>query len=38
MVTPGNWKTMAQKPYGIGIEPFSNPRKKAENLEKGCRG
>jgi hypothetical protein len=26
-VTPGNWKTMTEKPFGIGIEAFSNPWK-----------
>jgi hypothetical protein len=34
VVTPGNWKTVAEKPYAIGIEPFSNRWKKAERLEK----
>jgi hypothetical protein len=24
---------MPEKPYGIGIEPFSNPWKKAEKME-----
>jgi len=32
-VTRGNWKTMAEKPYAIGIEAFSNPWKKAEKME-----
>jgi hypothetical protein len=26
-VTPGNWKTVPEKPCAIGIEPFSNPWK-----------
>jgi hypothetical protein len=34
VVIPGNWKTMAQKPYGIGIEAFSNPWKKAGKVGK----
>jgi hypothetical protein len=29
VVSPGNWKTMPEKPYAIGIEAFSNPWKKA---------
>jgi hypothetical protein len=29
VVTPGNWKTMAEKPYAIGIGPFSNPWKRS---------
>jgi hypothetical protein len=33
-VSPGNWKTIPQKPCAIGIEPFSNAWKKAENAEK----
>jgi hypothetical protein len=34
VVTPGNWKRVPEKPYAIGIEPFSTPWKTAENLEK----
>jgi hypothetical protein len=34
VVTPGNWKTVAEKPYAIGIEPFSNPWKRVEKPEK----
>jgi hypothetical protein len=33
VVTPGNWKTMPEKRYVIGIGPFSNRWKKAETLE-----
>jgi hypothetical protein len=33
-MTPGNWKTMAEKPYAIGIEPFSKPWKRAEKSGK----
>jgi hypothetical protein len=33
VVTPGNWKTVPEKPCAIGIGPFSNQWKKAENLE-----
>jgi hypothetical protein len=28
-VTPGNWKRVPEKPYAIGIEPFSKPWKKS---------
>jgi hypothetical protein len=34
VVTRGNWKTVPQKPYAIGIEPFSNRWKIAEKMEK----
>ena len=37
VVTPGNWKRMAQRPCAIAIEPFSNPWKKAEKLENPAR-
>jgi hypothetical protein len=36
-VTPGNWKTTAEKPYAIGIEAFSNPWKIAENSGKPAK-
>jgi hypothetical protein len=34
VVTPGKWKTMAEKPCAIGIERFPTRGKKAEKVEK----
>jgi hypothetical protein len=34
MVTPGNWKTMRERPDAIGIEAFSKPWKRSEKMEK----